>query len=490
MRKILFVTSEAHPLMKTGGLGDVSGALPIALKDAGDDVRIIMPAYRESMKRAESLKIIGQDMEGLPPTVRLLESRLPGSSVTVYMIDSPTHFDRGGGPYTGSDGRDWPDNAERFAIFARTVVAVAMDRTGLDWKPDIVHCNDWQSGLVPPLLGRLKSRPAIVFTIHNLAYQGLFPWLTFKKLGLSSDLWSPAGLEFFGRLSFIKGGLVFADALSTVSPTYAEEIRTPQFGYGLEGLLNARSDCLFGILNGADYSVWDPRHDPYIAKKYGPDSISKKRSNKTALQKSFGLPVDEQVPVIGTVGRLVEQKGIDLLIEIVPQVLALNAQIVILGTGEERYEMALTDAANHHPDQLAVHIGYNEGLAHEIESGADIFVMPSRFEPCGLNQIYSLRYGTVPVVHQTGGLADTVVHVTNRTIQQDSGTGFVFSPAQPSALLGALETALRRFKEPEVWSRIMAAGMRQDFSWRRSAERYLELYQHAEKLRNLAADSE
>lgn len=475
--KILFAASEAQPLIKTGGLADVCGSLPVALKQMRHDVRLILPAYREAVARAGNLRVAADlSLPGTPYPVRLLEGRLPGSTVTLYLVDSPPHFYRNGGPYSGPDGRDWPDNAERFALFCRAVVAVATGRAGLNWLPDVVHCHDWQTGLVPALLSYEPQRPITVFTIHNLSYQGLFAWHQFQALRLPLDLWSMHAMEFHGMFSFIKGGLVFADWLTTVSPTYAREITTPHYGCGLEGLLQHRASHLVGILNGIDYSVWDPAHDPLIPRNYDADSLHLKAENKTALQRHFGLPEDPDAVLLGHVGRLVEQKGADLILAVLPELLQERIQLVVLGSGQPEFERSLSAAATRYPGHLGIRVGYDEALAHQVEAGADMFPMPSRFEPCGLNQIYSLRYGTVPIVHRTGGLADTVVDATAATLADGTATGFVFDKPAPHALLQALRRALRLYEQKNVWRQIVVAGMRQDFSWNRSARQYVELY--------------
>jgi starch synthase len=476
--KILFATSEAQPLIKTGGLADVCGSLPVALKGLRHDVRLILPAYREAVERAGALRLAAElFLDGHSQPVRLLEGQLGGSRVRLYLVDSPPHFYRDGGPYTAPDGHDWPDNAQRFALFSRVVRALSLNQLGLGWRPEVVHCHDWQTGLVPALLAREAVRPRTVFTIHNLSYQGIFSWEKFQALRLPPELWSMHAMEFHGQFSFIKGGLVFADWLTTVSPTYAREICTPAYGYGLEGLLQHRSDRLSGILNGADYAVWDPAHDPLIPVQYDAKQFERKAENKAALQAELGLPRDADAPLVGYVGRLVEQKGIDLLLDVLPRLFGRGAQLVVLGNGQRGFEKALHNADVRFPHRLAVRVGYDEGLAHRIEAGADMFLMPSRFEPCGLNQIYSLRYGTVPVVHRTGGLADTVVDTTEQTLKNGSATGFVFERPTGDALWGAVDRALSVYQEqPEVWRRITANGMRQDFSWGRSAKQYLELY--------------
>ena len=481
--KILFVTSEAYPLIKTGGLGDVAGSLPAALKAQRKDVRIIMPAYRDAMRKAEKLGFVSFHMDGVPETVRLLEGRLPGTTVKLLLVDSPAHFDRPGGPYCDPDGHDWADNAERFATFARAVTAVALNKAELDWQPDIVHCNDWQSGLVPALLSPHPNRPATIFTIHNLAYHGHFDAVKFQSLKLPHYLWGMQGLEFHGGLSFIKGGLVFSDMINTVSPTYAEEIRTPHFGYGLNGLLNHRDDRLVGILNGVDYKQWNPANDPHLAYHFDSHHLEGKSKNKLALQKQFGLPQQADTPLLGLVGRLVEQKGIDLVLSIIPQLVELNTQLVVLGTGNKQFQAELEEAAAKYPQQVAVHVGYSEALAHQIEAGADMFLMPSRFEPCGLNQIYSLRYGTTPIVRHTGGLADTVIDASDDNIKQGKASGFQFEHANAAELLRACERAISIYRQqPKAWHKIITTGMRQDFSWKQSAKHYLDLYQDAQNL--------
>lgn len=477
--KILFATSEALPLIKTGGLADVSGSLPPALQQHGHDVRLVLPAYRAALAACTDLQAVASlELTGSTAPVRVLEGRLPGTQVGLYLIDSPRHFDRPGGPYSSTDGRDWPDNPERFALFARAVCALALDQANTAWRPDLVHCNDWQSGLVPALLSLQPQRPATVFTIHNLAYQGLFSWETFQRLELPYDLWSLHALEYHGQMSFIKGGLAFADRLTTVSPTYAQEICTPEFGYGLEGLLNYRAAVLTGILNGVDYSVWDPATDALIARHYSATDLAGKADNKAALQRHFGLPEDRNVPLIGMVGRLVEQKGIDLVVAVLARLMRNAVQLVVLGSGQPQYEQALRGAADHYAG-LGVVIGYDEAAAHLIEAGADLFLMPSRFEPCGLNQLYSLRYGTLPVVRRTGGLADTVVDAGSRGRGAAQATGFVFDQASPEALHACLRRALAHYGSADAWTRMVKRAMRQDFSWQRSAEQYLALYRDA-----------
>ncbi|WJW74897.1 glycogen synthase GlgA [Thiohalobacter sp. IOR34] len=479
--KILFASPEAHPLIKTGGLADVAGALPRALKNLHHEVRLVLPAYRSLLDTLETppAEVARLQLHGDTAPVRILQTHLPGSALKVWLVDAPGCFDRPGNPYVGPDGHDWPDNAQRFARFARAVVELAQDRAGLGWRAELVHTNDWQCGLVPALLSLEAARPATLFTIHNLAYQGLFDAALLGELGLPPHWWSMEALEFHGRLSFIKGGLVFADRLTTVSPTYAREICTPQFGYGLEGLLRHRQDRLSGILNGADYQHWNPGKDPHLAANYNGRSLAGKAVDKAALQREFGLPERPQTPLLAHIGRLVEQKGVDLILGALPRLMEEDVQLVVLGSGEAQLEAALREAQAAHPQRIGVRIGYDEPLAHRIEAGADLFLMPSRFEPCGLNQIYSLRYGTVPVVRRTGGLADTVVDASEAALRKGTATGFQFDAPTTEALLQAIGRALGLYRQPPVWRRLIGAGMRQDFSWTRSARRYLEVYRLA-----------
>ncbi len=478
--KVLFVTSEALPLIKTGGLGDVAGSLPPALKALRHDVRIIMPAYREAMHRAEKLHFASFKLEGIPETVRLLEGKLPGTKVTLLLVDAPDLFDRSGGPYAGPDGEDWHDNPQRFAMLCKVATAVATNKAQLDWQPDVVHCNDWQTGLVPALLSLYPTRPATVFTIHNLAYQGYYERHFFERLQLPHDLWGMHGLEFHGGLSFIKGGLAFADMINTVSPTYAQEIRSHAYGWGMEGLINHRADRLRGILNGANYKEWNPAKDPHIPHAYSHKHLAGKAKNKRELQKEFGLPQDPRTPLLGLVSRLVEQKGIDLVKAIIPDLVAQGAQLALIGSGDKRFEQALQAFAKTYPDNISVFIGYNEPKAHRIEAGADMFLMPSRFEPCGLNQIYSLRYGTVPIVRRTGGLADTVTDANEENMACKTATGFVFDHPTAEGLRWATDRALKLYREhPKQWKQLIVTGMKQDLSWKKSAQTYVNLYQEA-----------
>ncbi|MDH5435640.1 MAG: glycogen synthase GlgA [Gammaproteobacteria bacterium] len=480
MRKseILFVTPEAFPLMKTGGLGDVAGSLPQALKSLGNGICLIMPAYQDivdklaSVKKCCSFVIHGYQ-------VNLLEHVLPESQVKVWLVDCTELFARKGNPYLDTDGNPYADNARRFALFSQVVVEVAMNRVGLNWKPDVVHCNDWQTGLVPALLTLETERPATIFTIHNLAYQGVFPGHVFDDIGIPERLRTFDALEFFGNISFIKGGLVFADQITTVSLSYAKEIQTPEFGYGLDGLLNYRGHVLSGILNGIDEHEWDPMKDKNLVSHYDAWTLEGKLKNKSALQKECGLPVSNKMLLIGSVGRLVEQKGIDFVIDALPAIFEMPVQIIMLGSGQKIYEKTLVKLMQKYPKQLFVRIGYSESLAHRIEAGADCFLMPSRFEPCGLNQMYSLRYGTLPIVRNVGGLADTVVDATSSAIKSGKANGIIINESADEDLTDAIKRTHELFGDTKIWQGLQRRGMKTDFSWLKSAKNYMAVYQKA-----------
>jgi starch synthase len=475
MKKILFASSELHPLIKTGGLADVSSGLPKALAELNQDIRIIIPNY-QSIATHEDIHFICTVHVDYRD-VNILQTRLPESDVIVWLVDYPEYFDHPGNPYLDQYGNPWEDSAERFALFCRVIVEVAMDRAHLNWRADIVHCNDWQTGLVPALLTLESEQPASIFTIHNLAYQGLFPSSTFKTLNLPAHLWHQDALEFHEMMSFIKGGLACSDWITTVSATYAEEIQSKEFGYGLEGLLSYRKNVLSGIVNGLDVKVWNPETDANISRTYTVETLDNKRLNKAALQKQVSLSVDDKIPVIGLIGRLVEQKGIDLLIDCLPDIVNMPVQFILLGSGEKKYQMQLEKLAQQNPDKISINLGYDEPFAHLIEAGADIFMMPSRFEPCGLNQMYSLRYGTIPIVRKTGGLADTVTDTMPITLADNSATGIVFDDPNSGALLEATKRALLLFNDKKTWRAIQKNAMQQNLSWQNSAQQYLSLYE-------------
>ncbi len=482
--KILFVASEAFPLVKTGGLGDVLYSLPHALHDRGADIRLLLPGYRALLSRLDQVRILGWlDVRGADGMVsaRILETQHPDYAFPLWVVDCPRLFDRAGNPYVAAGGDDWPDNAERFAVFSRVAAQLALDALDLGWQPQVVHAHDWQTGLVGAFLADQPLRPKTVFTIHNLAYGGYFPNSEFVRLQLPSHWWTPEGAEFHGGFSMLKAGIVYADAVTTVSPTYAAEICTPEFGYGLDGLLRSRQYKLHGILNGIDTAIWNPSTDVHLPAHYSAGRINPgKRRNKQALLERFLPQVDDaamQAPLIGMVGRLVEQKGIDWVLAAMPALLAeTDVRFVLLGSGQPAYEQKLLRLAQLHPDRVMVEIGYDEPLAHLIEAGADLFLMPSRFEPCGLNQMYSLRYGTPPIVFKTGGLADTVVDANAATLDDGSATGFVFDSPEVAALLETVRRAFELYRRPAQWRRLQQAGMRQSFDWSESAGHYLDLY--------------
>ncbi|MBZ0068603.1 MAG: glycogen synthase GlgA [Thiobacillus sp.] len=483
-KKILFVASEAYPLVKTGGLGDVIGSLPHALHAGGADIRLVLPGYRSLLRQLDQVKILGWcDVRGADGIVsaRVLETHHPDLAFPLWVVDCPTLFDRPGNPYVSASGQDWPDNAERFAVFSRVAALLAQDALDIGWQPEVVHTHDWQTGLVAAFLADQPVRPKTVFTIHNLAYSGYFSHGDFVRLQLPSHWWSSEGVEFHGGFSMLKGGVVYADAVTTVSPTYAAEICTPAFGYGLDGLLLSRQHKLHGILNGIDTAVWNPSTDEYLPAHFSPGRIQPgKRRNKQALLERFLPQPDEaalKAPLLGMVGRLVEQKGIDWVLAAMPVLLAeTDTRFVVLGSGQIAYEQKLTRLAKQHPDRVFVEIGYDEPLAHLIEAGADMFMMPSRFEPCGLNQMYSLHYGTPPIVYKTGGLADTVVDASKATLKDATANGFVFDTPDVAAFLDAIWRALDVYRKPAQWRGLQQTGMRQSFGWSESADHYLSLY--------------
>jgi starch synthase len=482
--KILFVASEAYPLVKTGGLGDVLHSLPHALHARGADIRLLLPGYRALLRQLSQVRILGWiDVRGAEGIVsaRILETRHPDFAFPLWIVDCPPLFDRPGNPYVTASGQDWPDNAERFAVFARVAALLATDTLELDWQPAVVHAHDWQTGLVAAFLHDQPNAPRTVFTIHNLAYSGFFPHSDFVRLQLPSHWWTAEGAEFHGGMSMLKASIVYADAITTVSPTYAAEICTPAFGYGLDGLLLSRQYKLHGILNGIDTAVWNPSTDPHLPAHFSMGRINPgKRRNKQALLERFLPKADDEAmraPLLGLVGRLVEQKGIDWVLATMPVLLAeTDVRFVVLGSGQAQFEQKLMRLARQHPQRVFVEIGYDEPLAHLIEAGANLFLMPSRFEPCGLNQMYSLRYGTPPVVYKTGGLADTVVDTNELTLADGSATGFVFDSPDVAAFLDAIQRALAHFRQPAAWRRLQQAGMNQSFDWHESAGHYLSLY--------------
>lgn len=486
--KILFVTSEAYPLIKTGGLGDVSNSLPNSLQQHKADVRLIMPAYRDVLSQLEKFEILGWVKVGPHQEIRVLQTSHPAFEMPIWLVDCPPVFGRTGNPYTHPSGQDWHDNPQRFALFCHVAALMAIDTLDNGWKADIVHTNDWQTGLVPAFLSLETNPPKRVFTIHNIAYDCHFDYSVFKTMNLPPHWWSMELGEFYDRFSMLKAGMVFSDIITTVSPRYAEEIRSPEYGYGYAAILEAQKDKLHGIINGIDAEVWGPASDSYLVKNYSsadkPAAISKaKAANKKELLKQLGADpaaLNSDKPLIGFVGRLVFQKGIDLLLDAIKTLLPENnARFVIIGSGEHELESKLRSLADRHPGQVFCYIGYSEALAHLLEAGCDIFAMPSRYEPCGLNQLYSLHYGTPPVVRNTGGLADTVINASAQNLADNTATGIVFEQATAEALGSALRQAISLFSDKKTWNRLISKGMQQDFSWDNSARAYLSLYKNS-----------
>jgi starch synthase len=473
MQRILFAASEALPLVKTGGLADVASALPQALAEAGAEVRVLIPGYRSALQAAAGSEVRGRlNVRGRQ--FRILEYR--GGGAPIWLADCPELYDRPGNPYHDAGFNSWPDNGLRFGSFCEVAARLALGEVR-GWRADLVHANDWQTGLIPAWRAAAPARPRTVFTVHNLAYQGVFGRDQFDLLGLPAWQWSMAGVEFHGHLSFMKAGLRLADAITTVSPNYAREILTPGQGEGLDGLLRERQQVLSGILNGIDMQAWNPASDALIERRYGADAVDAgKAANKRVLQAELGLAQDADVPVVGMIGRLAYQKGSDLVIGALPRLLDLGVQFAVLGTGDPDQERAWRDWGQRAPGQVGVRIAYEERLAHLIEAGADMFLMPSRYEPCGLNQMYSQRYGTVPVVRRIGGLADTVVDASAENLQRGSATGIVFDHADSGGIVYGIQRALELYRQPVVWRGLRAAGMTRDFSWNAAARAYLDLY--------------
>jgi starch synthase len=488
--------SEVAGFAKTGGLADVAASLPRALARRGHHCAVILPLYRSARRASPEPTAhrfaITLDRHTVPG--RLWRSRLPGSDVTAYLIEQPDYYERddpaarrGLYQFTAPDGskRDYPDNAERYIFFCRAVLE-AMRLLG-EW-PEVLHANDWQTGLLPVYLCQARhprsalpegyARIRTLFTIHNLAYQGVFWHWDMALTGLSWNLFNYRQLEFHGQLNLLKAGIVFADAINTVSPTYAREIQTPYLGCGLQGVLAERRQQLFGIVNGIDYDVWNPATDPHLPAHYDAETVfENKPACKAALQRRLHLDEEPQTPLLGVVARLAEQKGIDLIIGAAPDLVAQGAQLAVLGEGDPAYQRALEELRARYPGRVGAVLALDEPLAHQIEGGADAFLMPSLYEPCGLNQFYSMRYGTVPVVRATGGLADTVVNCTPETLAADTATGFSFLPHTAAALTATVRQAVAMYRgQPEQWRQLVRCGMRQDWSWDHSAAEYEKLY--------------
>ena len=471
--------SECIPFCKTGGLADVVGSLPPALGTKSSEVRLALPKYREISENRHKLKDTGLTLniplgESLA-TVRIWEGKL-APRIPVYFIDSPRHFGRDG-LYVDPQERPYPDNDERFILFSRAVLETAK---AVGFQPDVIHCHDWQTGLIPVYLATLYGpdsfflTTATLLTVHNIAYQGAFPKTTLSLAGLPWKEFTPEKLEYYGQVNFLKGGLVYSTLLNTVSPTYAREIKeNPEFGCGMEGILNARQADFSGILNGIDTADWDPAKDPHLPARFSPKDLAGKRACKQALQKKLGLKEDPMIPLAGVVSRLDRQKGLDLIAESAPELFKRKIQVAVLGNGDPALRKQLEETSRRHPERFAFRTGFEEPLAHLIYAGSDFFLMPSRFEPCGLSQMIAMRYGSVPVVTRRGGLADTV----------DAGTGFVITEFSVRALTEGIRSAVEAFRDQKKWAGFLRRGMSRDFSWSRSVKDYLALYRRAQAAR-------
>ena len=489
--RVLFATSEAHPLIKTGGLADVSGALPKALSqlkinNSNVDIKIVMPAYSAVLSKLKQAKAFAS-IEVLGQACTLIMGKMPDTeqSIDVIAIQNVALYERAGGPYSDENGKDWLDNALRFGVLSRVASLLCSNNSPLqNWQPDIIQCNDWQTGLAPAYMKLVDgSHTKSVFSIHNLAFQGCFDKTWVEKLALPVEQFSINGFEYFDQLSFLKAGLFYADQLSTVSPTYAQEIQTSKFGFGFEGLLKTRNKDLTGILNGIDTNEWNPALDAHLIKNYSNSRITGKKAVKQALQQQLGLQIDANAPLLGVVSRLTHQKGLDLLPEIIPKLIKPNTlnprgcQFAILGSGDKTLEAQFADLAQRYPTRVSMNTGYHEHLSHNIMAGSDMFIMPSRFEPCGLNQLYGLAYGTPPVVSLTGGLADSVCDTNVLSLKNNLATGFVVKNVSVAALLVTIERAIYTWNDKKTWRQIQKNGMQHSISWDSRAIEYLALYQ-------------
>ena len=472
--RVLSVTSEIFPLVKTGGLADVTGALPPALAREGVAMRTLVPGYPaviDALRDAEAVHSFAS-MHGGP--ARLLVANVAG--LDVFVLDAPHLYARPGNPYVGADGREWPDNALRFAALAAAAAEIGRGCVAT-FVPDVVHAHDWQAGLAPAYLHYGGApRPRTVMTVHNVAFQGQYPASLLARLGLPPHAYAVDGVEYFGGIGYLKAGLALADRITTVSPSYAAEIRTPEFGMGLDGLLRHRSAVLTGILNGIDTDLWNPDTDPYLPSRFDAKRLARRADNKAALLSRMGLAADPAAPLFGVVSRLTWQKGMDLLLDALPGLLGLGAQFVLVGSGEGSMEAGFSAAALRDPGRVAVSIGFDEGLAHLVQGGADALVVPSRFEPCGLTQQCAMRYGAIPVVARVGGLGDTVVDANEMALAAGAGTGVVFAPVTHDALALALDRTVRLWHQRATWHRMQLHAMAVDVGWSRPAKNYAKLY--------------
>jgi starch synthase len=473
MIEVLSVSSEIYPLIKTGGLADVTGALPGALAPLGVMMRSLVPGYPQLLGKLKNGRTVHDFPAFFGGPARLIAGRAAGLDLIV--LEAPHLYDRPGNPYVDANGADWIDNWKRFA--ALSFAAYELGR-GLvqDYQPQILHCHDWQAGLVPAYVAFNAPTPVkTVLTIHNLAFQGVFGWDVFPQLQLDYRAAQEGVVEYYGNISLLKAGIQVADALTTVSPTYAQEIRTPDYGMGLEGLLQNRSSVLHGILNGIDTEAWNPQTDAALPERFGAGTADKRQVNRAALRDRFGL-VDGEGPIFAVVSRLTWQKGMDMLVECIDGLVAAGGRLVVLGSGDATLETAIKDAAIRHHGRVGAIIGYNEALSHLVQGGADVMMVPSRFEPCGLTQLYGLRYGCVPLVARVGGLADTVIDANAAAVDAGVATGVVFAPATSAALAEAIRRTVTLFGRPRVWRKMQRRGMKSDVSWETSAEKYADLY--------------
>jgi starch synthase len=477
--RVLAVASEIYPLVKTGGLADVTGALPSALQAEGIETRTLVPGYPQLLDMLGEADEVLKSPNWYGGSARILSCSV--AELDLFVLDAPHLFARPGNPYVSPDGVDWPDNARRFAALGRTAAAIGQGAIPA-FVPHVVHAHDWQAALAPAFLHySLRPRPGSIMTVHNLGYQGKFPLEMLSEIGLPPESFTIDGVEYYGGISFLKAGLQFADRITTVSPTYAREIQEGEAGMGFEGILRARSNVLSGILNGIDISEWDPAADPRIAQPFSATMLADRAANKTALQRRFGLPASPDAFLLGVVSRLSWQKGLDLLLETLPHVLAEGVQIVLLGSGDSDLQEQFSAAAKSQPQQIGVFIGYDENLAHLIQAGSDALIVPSRFEPCGLTQLCALRYGAIPIVSRVGGLADTVIDANAAAIAENVATGFQFGPVTLPNLAHAIGRAKALFQDKPVWLRMQQNGMTVDVSWHNSARHYADLYRQVAK---------
>lgn len=478
--KVLFVSSEVFPLIKTGGLADVSGSLPNALQGLGVDIRILVPGYPAVLENIGNLKTVAA-LDHLPHIgdATLMQGVIKDTQVKVWVIKAPSLYERDGGPYADKTGLEWRDNPIRFGVLSKVAAILSSEKTPVkNWLPDIVHCNDWQTGLAPAYMSLTEHSTAkSIISLHNMAFQGCYSANWVESLGLPSSGFSIEGFEYHGQLSFLKAAIFYADAISTVSPRYAKEIQTPAFGFGLEGLLSKRGDEIKGILNGIETEEWNPATDKYLSHTYNSENLQGKLQVKLALQRDSGLDIDANAPLLGVVSRLTHQKGLDMLVPHLQFLINQGCQFVLLGGGELAMEKAFKEIASRNPGRASVTIGYNEPLSHQIMAGSDIFVMPSRFEPCGLNQLYGLAYGTPPIVNATGGLADSVIDSNPAHLKDKTANGFVMVEASAEGLIACILRAVKMFNhDKKTWLQIQTSGMQQNLSWDKSAQEYLALY--------------